>query len=289
MKWYLLFFCSICMVLVGGCEDQSGVPVNESTNSALLVNNGTPAKILITVELSPSPEGGVEPEATASPSPTDFPEPVDPTDTPTPYVGSFIGASVDGTPNSAAISPINGSSASVGISVPGGGSGFPTAVAGNCSVTVAAAFTSAYAANQSALQQLGCPVDGGVNTNLVFQPFERGKMFWRDTRQIYVLQPNNNLLVLTDTWQEGQQPESDPAFAPPSGNLQQPIRGFGYVWRNNEGIRSAIGYATQSESVLPGFWQTFSNGAMFVGDNGSIYALVLNDTGNGVYYGSLTG
>ena len=288
MKVRILWLSIILLLGITACEE-AAAPVNQGTDVALIGNNGTPHKVLVTVELSPTPDV-VTPDTSILPSPTatEFPEEIDPTDTPTPYVGTFIGVSEDGTPSGASIAPIDGSSAGVNVSVPGAGFAPTSALAGNCSVSVASTFSGVYTANESTLQQLGCPVDTGISTNLVFQPFERGKMFWRDTRQIYALQPNNSLLIVPDTWQEGL-PESDSAYNPPSSNLLQPVRGFGYVWRNNETLRNAIGWATQSEYVLPGFWQTFSNGAMFVGDNGSIYAFVLNSSGSGVYYGPLGG
>jgi hypothetical protein len=48
-----------------------------------------------------------------------------------------------------------------------------------------------------------------------------------------------------DAWREGE-PESDPDLSPPPG-LQQPVRGFGEVWRDEPDVRSRLGWATASE------------------------------------------
>jgi hypothetical protein len=55
--------------------------------------------------------------------------------------------------------------------------------------------------------------------------------------------------------------------------LIQPVRGFGLVWRSNQPIRDALGWATLSEAQYDGFWQDFERGAMFVGNNGLIYGV----------------
>jgi len=83
-----------------------------------------------------------------------------------------------------------------------------------------------------------------------YQPFQRGHMFW--------LEPIDDMWVLyttgrgRGTWEvyrdlfyEGDT-ETDPSLRPPTG-LQQPRRGFGRIWRDNDPVRGGLGWATQSE------------------------------------------
>lgn len=84
------------------------------------------------------------------------------------------------------------------------------------------------------------------------QVFEHGRMFY--------LQPVNEVWVLIDQsedglqgawtiydniWEEGM-PEFDPNLTPPE-NFVQPIRGFGKLWRENQAIRDALGWALDTE------------------------------------------
>lgn len=83
------------------------------------------------------------------------------------------------------------------------------------------------------------------------QDFQNGKMFW--------LQPIDQIWIAT-TNSEGQQVwvnqddsfedgmiENDPTLTPPATGLQQPIRGFGMLWRNNPDLQSMLGWATGDE------------------------------------------
>lgn len=100
----------------------------------------------------------------------------------------------------------------------------------------------------------GCPSEQIVQTAAAAQRFERGLMVWlADLQRIYVLFNDNDLPAYEsfgDPWAPGL-PENDPALNPPEG-YQQPVRGFGMVWRG-EGpgadpeVRSRIGWALQPE------------------------------------------
>ena len=83
------------------------------------------------------------------------------------------------------------------------------------------------------------------------QHFERGRMFWlRPIDQVWITttdeEGNQIWQVAEDTFEDGM-PESDPAFTPADENLQQPIRGFGLLWRENPEIREQLGWATADE------------------------------------------
>jgi hypothetical protein len=84
------------------------------------------------------------------------------------------------------------------------------------------------------------------------QTFENGRMFWLEPiDQIWVMVQGTDdkrsgvWMVFDNAFDEGDQ-EFDPAITPPEGFLQ-PVRGFGQLWRENDEVRGALGWATQNE------------------------------------------
>ena len=82
------------------------------------------------------------------------------------------------------------------------------------------------------------------------QHFEHGTMVWVGAEDVvYVLFDDVGITTrwtrFEDRWQEGM-PDRDPGLQPPEG-LQQPIRGFGLVWRDEPGVRDRLGWATDGE------------------------------------------
>ncbi|MBS1250972.1 MAG: hypothetical protein MAG451_00001 [Anaerolineales bacterium] len=105
-------------------------------------------------------------------------------------------------------------------------------------------------------------------------------MMWRgDTRTIYVLYDGDapgasgrrSWDGFEDTWTPDQ-PESDPALQPPP-DRQQPVRGFGKVWRTQPGVRERLGWALAPEEAYASPIQAFERGAV-VGLGSSVYVLV---------------
>jgi hypothetical protein len=97
-----------------------------------------------------------------------------------------------------------------------------------------------------------CPAGEASTSWAAEQPFEHGRMIWLEdvgggalTRVFFVLYDDGQFTMAEDTWTEDQ-PESDPSFVPPAG-LLQPIRGFGKLWRENEGVQEKLGWATAQE------------------------------------------
>jgi hypothetical protein len=150
---------------------------------------------------------------------------------------------------------------------------------GDCGTQPDARFVN-LAQNATVRQQVGCPTAGAFTANLVQQPFQKGVMIWRDTRQIYVMSvaaiqqgaTTDTLWIVPDQWNESL-PASDAAYTPPEG-LTQPVRGFGYVWRSNQQIRDAIGWALAGEQPYQGTWQDFERGWMMTGADGRVYVLI---------------
>ncbi len=256
------------VLLLAACSDEA--PPRDDDPPILTGFDALPKQI-ITIALTPTPTpviAGAEQVAVAQPTAT--PGPPRPTATLTPYVGVFLGqpTSESGAP-APTLAPL-AINPGIGSSVIASGGIAPSEHSGNCSYSVAGQFASAYTGVQA---RLGCPLNPGASVSpMVTQPFERGVMFWRgDTRQIYALASNGQFWQVPDTWNESM-PADDPAFSPPGG-LLQPVRGFGYLWRNNGTIREALGWALAQETQYDSFWQDFERGAMFLDRSGQIYAL----------------
>ncbi len=82
------------------------------------------------------------------------------------------------------------------------------------------------------------------------QPFEHGRMFWiQPLEEIWVLmaadekQTHGTWAIYKDTFKDGE-PETDPSIVPPKDGEYQPARGFGKLWRDNNDLRTALGWAT---------------------------------------------
>ena len=87
------------------------------------------------------------------------------------------------------------------------------------------------------------------------QHFEEGTMIWVEAEDaIYVLvgdptgvpAGSTHWHHFEDRWDESL-PDRDPSLAPPEAR-QQPIRGFGLVWREHPEIRDKLGWAIDSET-----------------------------------------
>ncbi len=96
-----------------------------------------------------------------------------------------------------------------------------------------------------------CAQDAAPDTAGAEQQFEHGFMIWVESEdRIYVLFDDDifspKWASFTDEWADGQ-PINDPSLTPPTG-LYQPERGFGLVWREEQGIRDRLGWALAPES-----------------------------------------
>jgi len=137
-------------------------------------------------------------------------------------------------------------------------------------------FADLWAEDAALAQALGWATSREPQTvNVVFQPFERGVMIWReDTRQIYALYRDGAWDIFPDTWAEPQ-PESDPSLAPPEGRVQ-PVRGLGLVWRQQPDVRDQLGWGLRVEEGLAAPLQAFERGVLVrIGD--ITYALLAPD------------
>ncbi len=90
-----------------------------------------------------------------------------------------------------------------------------------------------------------------------YQMFENGFMVWKgDTRTVYALYDDGTGTTAVEAW-DGQTAitwDEDP----PDGMLL-PESGFGWVWTEDEAVRTALGWATAAEE---GYMMTFQEGAV---------------------------
>lgn len=277
----------LMLLFLAACGSDEDNP----TPSDTLLGDGSLPKVVVTVELPATPTL-TDQQATVvtTISPTIPPRAGTPTATLTPYVGVFIGQPTSVDPEGNVVVPPTipplvviqpgGNPSGGGIIAP---AATPNPGGAACSIPVADTFQSAYNTNPT-LQSLGCPREAGYSLSLVFQPFEQGRMFWRDTQQIFVLSNSGSFWRVPDNWNESI-PADDPTLIPPP-NLMQPVRGFGYVWRTNETIRNSLGWAVVSEFLISSYWQEFEGGSVFLGDSGLIFAIPNSDTGQ--YIGGLS-
>ncbi len=94
----------------------------------------------------------------------------------------------------------------------------------------------------------GCPAPAQEST-LVTQAFEGGEMIWiAQTREIFVLFADGDAPAwesYLDEFTDGM-PDRDENISPPP-DRQQPVRGFGLVWRENPTTRARLGWAVAPE------------------------------------------
>jgi hypothetical protein len=301
-------------VLLTSCTGGAATP---NPSGPVLTGFDALPKQLATIYLSPTPDlpdmQATQVQATLSRIlPTATLPPATPTPTLTPFVGVFLGAATFAPGDVANQKPLAGRGSSAAASNAGSSGGsiaLPTqalvaspaasgANAGGAGGTVSTCATqpapqfTAPSQNPLVRQQLGCPVAASFAVTLVQQPFQKGFMIWRDTRQIFVLstaaiQQNasvDTLWIVADQWGEGM-PANDPALTPPDG-LLQPIRGFGLVWRSNTQIRDTLGWALAGEQPYQGAWQDFERGWMMTSADGRTFAVVPGNP-TGVHFGPL--
>ncbi|MEP7294215.1 MAG: hypothetical protein ABI835_20675 [Chloroflexota bacterium] len=104
-----------------------------------------------------------------------------------------------------------------------------------------------------------CPGSPAQDTQLIEEPFERGRMIYDGSDdQVYALF-NDGLapawLVLENRFDPAVNLEADENFAPPPG-YYQPLRRLGFVWRGNDTVRNRLGLAIQPEASYTGFVQS---------------------------------
>lgn len=93
---------------------------------------------------------------------------------------------------------------------------------------------------------------------------------WYAQSVVYVLYADSTYQRVEDTFDPAVDPVSGGETPPP--NLVEPALGFGKVWRDQPGVRQALGWATASEVAGTGRFQMFVGGDMvWIGQTNQTY------------------
>ncbi len=149
-------------------------------------------------------------------------------------------------------------------------------------------FGHLYATNAGVRERLGAPTEPAVRQQGATHEFERGRMFYRrgegGVGLIYVLcgEPQSGRVIgdtpsyfFFDTFTEDQAQGGGSAPVP---GLFLPQRGFGKVWRENQGVRDCLGYARTADEISYTITtQPFQGGLLLSGpEDRSLYVLFVN-------------
>jgi hypothetical protein len=163
--------------------------------------------------------------------------------------------------------------------------GAPGAAGGSaCANVPPGGFGAIFQVDPGIQTAIGCPLaSAAAVSDNAYQPFQNGLMIWiasigGSQPVIYALFNNGTYQRFNDTFREGVDPNSSGAVAPEG--MQEPVRGFGKVWRDNPGVRDTLGWASAGESPGSAQVQLFERGEMvYVSQAGQIYILITGAPG----------
>lgn len=145
-----------------------------------------------------------------------------------------------------------------------------------CQVYPVRGFGLVYSTHSDVAFRLGCATEAEVGLNVGQQTFEHGVMISRtDTQQIVVIQADGSWKAYPDTYQAGETLAA--VGSVPAGRLA-PDRDFGKLWRQQTGVRQALGWATAAAQTVSGAAERFTGGEMLWTSNRTIYVLFADGT-----------
>jgi hypothetical protein len=104
-----------------------------------------------------------------------------------------------------------------------------------------------------------CPSAAAVESGLIEEPFERGRMIYIANSNLVYALFNDGFepawVSLENRYDPAIHPELEESFQPPPG-FYQPLRILGFTWRGNDRVRSRLGLALQPEFSYQGFLQS---------------------------------
>ncbi|MCZ0937681.1 MAG: PA14 domain-containing protein [Caldilineaceae bacterium] len=110
--------------------------------------------------------------------------------------------------------------------------------------------------------EFGCPQSAGGILWSSWQPFQTGHMIWRENDDAVFVFANG------EEWERAADDWNDQTYTTirgtPPGGLQAPVRGFGYLWENDDDVFSNLGWATADERGFCAVFQQYENGYLIV-------------------------
>ena len=248
----------ILMLSLAACTSQPQA-------SAPTADPATFSRRLATVVLPPTPDDAQRRATQLAARPTATFQAPTLAITPTVYVGTFIGVEAD-EPSLPVVDP------ALFQNLPGA----PTPVASNldaCRVAADPAFGGRWAEQAELSAQLGCAMEAAVQAQGSVQAFERGTMLFVPAGDIWAIQAS---AAGGPYWRVAQAPPDQEwtGGSAPDG-LQVPTLGFGTVWKANEAVREALGFARADEAGSLITLQRFERGALLRdGASGATWVLI---------------
>ncbi|MAU12165.1 MAG: hypothetical protein CL607_20250 [Anaerolineaceae bacterium] len=237
----------------------------DTAGDVALTPSATPARLLATAFISPTPN----PDQVRATQLAITPTVAVPTATvqasPSPFVGVFIGEAERQDSSVHVEEPFFAPDISVFAQ--------PTANANRCGVVVDSAYVTAWQTTPDVNRELGCPIQAALGFFGTVQIFENGIMYRRDdTREIWAITTDGQRG--TYDYVENLPQVDIQGMSVPNG-LLPPQGDFAIMWLNVEGLRDRLGYArTEAQSDVALGAQRFTTGTFLLDANaGQSYAL----------------
>ncbi|MFN8372466.1 MAG: hypothetical protein U0694_06270 [Anaerolineae bacterium] len=250
----------LLVLLLVACLPATPAPVGEPT---------TLPRLLATVAISPTPQGGqpvaLQPTFTVVPSATPI--------TPTPYVGVFVGEAELG---DGAV-PIFNSNPLTPQPTPG------VVISRTCAVPPDPDFGSSWSRNTLVTATLGCPIQAMFGFNGQVQVFESGVMYRRDDNgEMWAISPGG--LEAGHYWYVVTAPNIPQTGVQAPGGLLVPEGDFFALWIGIFGIRDTLGFASTEQQDIGIHLQRFDGGTLLKDITvGQVFALFNNGEAYGPY------
>ncbi len=219
-------------------------------------------KLLVTVEISPTPDVTQQSATRAAVIPSATPPPATQAATATAYVGVFIGEAENASDGPSMNTVLAGNSGQ--LPPP------PITETPGCPAQPDPVFGTRWNSDPAIAAQIGCPIEQVNSASGKMQVFERGVMYARANGEVWAMSPADQRY-----WYYAIQlpPPPNPVTAP--DGLFVPSQTFLTIWVSVSGLSDAIGFARTEESDTPLSTQKFQGGQLLAdGLSGQVFVLV---------------
>lgn len=237
----------------------------DTAGDVALTPSATPARLLATAFISPTPNPDQVRATQLAITPTVAVPTMTVQASPSPFVGVFIGEAERQDSSVHVEEPFFAPDISVFAQ--------PTANANRCGIIVDRAYVTAWQTTPDVNSELGCPIQAAFGFFGTVQIFENGIMYRRDdTREIWAITTDGQRG--TYDYVENLPQVDIQGMSVPNG-LLPPQGDFAVMWLNVEGLRDRLGYArTEAQSDVALGAQRFTSGTFLLDANsGQSYAL----------------